>query len=77
MTVLQVRGLFPASGPPAQSVILTGGEVDRLQLAGVELEGHPAVAHFFFKDAGLVSVELTLADLEPAGPPATCSSPGA
>ena len=63
MTASEVRVLFPTTIPPVAPAPLTGGEVDRLQLAGVELAGRPAVAHFFFKDAALVAVELTLIGL--------------
>lgn len=66
MRVDQVRALFPAATPPPVPSTLTGGEVDRLQLAGVRLAGQVAVAHFFFKDAELVSVELSLPGLRPA-----------
>ena len=66
MSVGQVQRLFPGGVAPAQPTTLTGGEVDRLQLAGVDLDGHAAVAHFFFRDAALLSVELTLADVLPA-----------
>ena len=65
MDVTAVRRAFPAAVPPATPTILTGGEIDRLQLSAVDLDGRRAVAHFFFKEGGLVSVELTLPGLKP------------
>ncbi len=63
MNAGEVRRLFPAASAPPAPTMLTGGEVDRLQLAGAFLGGVTATAHFFFKDGGLVSVELFLPDL--------------
>lgn len=64
MKLNQVRALFPSTIVPESPTILTGGDLDRLLLANIDLDGFPAAAHFFFKDDELVSVELTLPNLK-------------
>ena len=64
MTYSQVLQKFAAATPPIRPSILTGGEVDRLILPGIDLQGYPAVAHFFFKGNELVSVELIISALK-------------
>ena len=66
MGVSQVLALFHGAAAPPNPTTLTGGEVDRLQLTGVDLAGHPAVAHFYFNNDELVSVQLSLNDLRAA-----------
>lgn len=66
MGVAEVGRLFPAAVPPTTPTVLTGGELDRLQLSGVELDGRPAIARFFFKGPELTSVELNFPGLRPA-----------
>lgn len=66
MSIAEVRRLFPAARPPEAPMVLTGGEVDRLELTSVDLESRAATARFFFKGGGLVSVELSLPSLRPA-----------
>jgi hypothetical protein len=63
MDVDGVRGLFPGARPVAGGAILTGGEVERLDLPGLELGGRPAVARFYFDGAALAAVELTVSGL--------------
>ena len=66
MSVSQIQALFHGAATPAHPTVLTGGEIDRLQLAGVDLAGHPSVAHFYFNNDELVSVQLSLTDLKAA-----------
>ena len=66
MSVTDLRRLFPESTAPQTPAILTGGETESLEMTGIALAGRPAVARFFFKEARLVAVELTLPDLKAA-----------
>ena len=66
MAVYDVRRLFPAAQPPAGAVVLTGGESELLELGGVALAGHPAIARFYFKQSELVSVQVGVTDLRPS-----------
>jgi hypothetical protein len=63
MSLSDVQARFPSARTPADPVTLTGGETDALELADTTLAGRPATARFYFKDAELVSVQLTLAAL--------------
>lgn len=68
MSAAEVQRLFPLAGPPANSTILTGGQVDRLQLEPIDLNGRPATAHFYFAGPQLVAVELTASGFKPGKP---------
>ena len=65
MDVAAVKRIFPSALAPMTPTTLTGGEGDALELAGVDLDGRLATAHFFFKDGGLISVQLGLPALRP------------
>lgn len=68
MSAEDVQRLFPGSRPPRQTTILTGGQVDTLQLETVDLNGRPATAHFYFAGRQLVAVELTASVFQPGQP---------
>jgi hypothetical protein len=68
MSEAEVQRLFPQATPPAQLTTLTGGQVDRLQLDAVDLQGRPATAHFYFAGPQLVAVELTASGFKPGQP---------
>ena len=66
MNVAQVERLFPSAAPPQVATLLTGGETDLLELHGVDLNGHVAVAHFYFRGGSLAAVNVNLTDLKPS-----------
>jgi hypothetical protein len=68
MSEAEVQRLFPLAGPPAKSTILTSGQLERLQLESVDLNGRSATAHFYFSGSQLVTVELTASGFEPGQP---------
>ena len=65
MSVAEVRYHFPGASPPFKPNVLTGGQIDRLQLSHQTLVEHPSIAHFYFEGPQLVSVELTATDFKP------------
>jgi hypothetical protein len=68
MSEAEVQRLFPLARPPAKSSTLTSGQLERLQLELVDLDGRPATAHFYFSGSLLVTVELTASGFEPGQP---------
>jgi len=70
MTVDDVRRLFPLAAAAKTPNILTGGQVDLLQLGDADLGGRPATAHFYFKGPELQAVELTASGFKPGAPAA-------
>jgi len=62
MTVAQVQQVIPGAIPPEKGDTLGGGEKELLRLSNIELVGKPFDAKFFFKDARLVQVTLTLTE---------------
>jgi hypothetical protein len=68
MSDVEVQRLFPKAAAPPKETILTGGQVDRLQLEATDLQGRPATAHFYFAGPQLVAVELTATGFKPGEP---------
>jgi hypothetical protein len=68
MSAGEVQHLFPSAGSPPNPTILTGGQVDRLQLEPVNLNGRSGTAHFYFAGPQLVAVELTALGFKPGEP---------
>jgi len=68
MSAGEVQRLFPTATAPSTLTTLTGGQVDRLQLETIDLQGRPAIAHFYFAGPQLVAVELTAAGFTPGKP---------
>jgi hypothetical protein len=65
-SIQTVRSLFPSVHSPQTAQVLTGGDVDRLELDGVELYGQVFTARFYFGADRLTSVQLVLTTLAPA-----------
>jgi hypothetical protein len=68
MSADEVQRLFPRAGSPSKPTILTGGQMDRLQLEPIDLDGRPATAHFYFAGPQLVAVELTASGFKSGEP---------
>ena len=64
MDMAALKRQFPAAVSNREPTALTGGQTDLLELDGLNLAGHRSSAHFYFFGNKLITVELTVSDLQ-------------